>query len=223
MAENDSPDPPAQVASATAADASLGAVVRGRRPADRSCWWPWRRRGRRRARSLGAREATIRSPARHGGGAARRPLLPGEDRARGRRGASASERPAPCRAARLHAGARCRWSARSRSCSCSGSRAPTSTPRSSGGCAGSTSAGSCSRSANYTTPDLLGQLGGEARVIAADEGHVRPFVMADASPAASSTRFPTCRPPRRAGGPRVRRRGRVPGRRVRHRAARAGT
>ena len=85
----------------------------------------------------------------------------------------------------------------------------TSTPRCSGGCAGTTSAGSCSSRHNYTDSASSAQLGGEARVVARDEGHVPPLVLA-ASRAASSTRCPDLPPARRARRPRVRRRGRAP-------------
>ncbi len=46
---------------------------------------------------------------------------------------------------------------------------------------------------NYTTSDALGQLAGEARVIAADEGHVRPFVMAS-QPGGELNSFPDLPP-----------------------------
>ena len=48
---------------------------------------------------------------------------------------------------------------------------------------------------NYTSSDLLGQLAGEARVIASDEGHVRPFVMA-AQPGGELNSFPDLPPAR---------------------------
>ena len=46
---------------------------------------------------------------------------------------------------------------------------------------------------NYTSSDLLGQLAGEARVIASDEGHVRPLVMA-AQPGGELNSFPDLPP-----------------------------
>jgi beta-N-acetylhexosaminidase len=46
---------------------------------------------------------------------------------------------------------------------------------------------------NYTTPDALGQMAGEARVIAADAGHVRPFVMAS-QPGGELNSFPDLPP-----------------------------
>ncbi len=46
---------------------------------------------------------------------------------------------------------------------------------------------------NYTTPDALGQMAGEARVIAADAGHVRPFVMAS-QPGGALNSFPDLPP-----------------------------
>ena len=70
---------------------------------------------------------------------------------------------------------------------------------------------------NYTTSDLLGQLAGEARVIASDEGHVRPFVMA-AQPGGELNSFPDLPPAATPADLAVRgRRGR-PGRRLRPRA-----